>query len=289
MTKLFKIKAPAKLNLFLHVVGRRPDGYHLLQSVFQLIDLCDEISLSVRDDGVIHRANPIPGVDPLSDLSTKAAQLLKEFTNCPLGAEINIEKQIPMGAGMGGGSSDAASTLLGLNHLWKTGLNLSELSTLGLKLGADVPFFLHGKNAFVEGIGENITPIQGSNDRYLLIYPGVGIPTMEIFQDPSLTRNHPSITMMDFAAHYADSTKFSNDLQPVVVKKHKEVQLALDWLLMNISGSTPKMSGSGSTVFTPISDQFDANLILSELPKKWTGLVVQGLLEHPAYNLVPSL
>lgn len=287
MTKFFEIQAPAKINLFLHVVGRRQDGYHLLQSVFSLIDLSDQVLLRIRDDGQILRLNPLDGIPPESDLVIRAARLLQKKTGVSLGAEIDLIKKIPMGAGLGGGSSDAASTLIGLNFLWKTGLDRSTLAKIGLELGADLPFFVHGQNAFVEGIGENITPVKLPEANYLLVFPGVGIPTQTIFQDPSLTRNHSSITIMDFVAHLSENGFGNNDLQDVVVQKHPEVKKALDWLLEQVPGSNPRMSGSGSTVFVRLPENLNAQNLLLKLPKSWAGFIVRGLQEHPSYNLVP--
>lgn len=287
MSNFLEIPAPAKINLFLHVVGRREDGYHLLQSVFSLIDLRDQVLLRTREDGEILRLNPIEGIPAESDLVVRAARLLQKKTGTGLGAEIDLIKKIPMGAGLGGGSSDAASTLIGLNFLWKTGLNRSELAKIGLELGADVPFFIGGQNAFVEGVGEKITPIKLPEVHYLLAFPGVGIPTQTIFQDPSLTRNHSSITIVDFVAHLSESGFGNNDLQDVVVQKHPEVKKALDWLLEQVPGSNPRMSGSGSTVFVKLPERLNAQNLLSKLPNSWTGFVVRTMQEHPSYNLVP--
>lgn len=300
MNDFLEVQAPAKINLFLHVIGRRPDGYHLLQSVFALIDLADHVLLRARKDGHIERRNPIDGVPVQTDLVVRAAQLLQQETGSSWGADIDVIKRIPMGAGLGGGSSDAASTLLGLNSLWNTNLSRDELAKIGLKLGADVPFFIYGKNAFVEGIGEQIHPIDLQANRYFLIFPGIGLSTPEIFQDPTLTRNHARITMADFVERHSTSgqvTKFNgindginsefgnNDLEEVVVRKHPEVKKALNWLLEHIPGSTPRMSGSGSTVFTVLPDTLNGQTLLSELPSSWTGYCVQGLTEHPSYNL----
>ena len=288
MNDFLSIAAPAKLNLFLHVVGQRPDGYHLLQSVFQIIDLQDTVVIKSTEDGEIKRLNPIVGIDPESDLVIKAARLLQEITGSKLGAHIDLIKRIPMGAGVGGGSSDAASTLLGLNQLWKAKLSLAELAQIGLKLGADVPFFIYGKNAFVEGIGEIITPIDVPQSNYLLIYPGVGIPTSAIFTDPGLTRNHARITILDLAAHLFDNKSLKNDLEIIAMQKHSEVKLAIDWLKEHIPGVSPRMSGSGSTVFTPIPDDAQVDNLLTNIPKNWTYFVVRGLKQHPSYNLIPS-
>lgn len=300
MNDFLKIPAPAKINLFLHVIGRRSDGYHLLQSVFRLIDLQDEVLLRLRPDSAIVRLNPLQDVPPNLDLIVRAAKLLQERTGIKKGVDLDLIKRIPMGAGLGGGSSDAASTLIGLNSLWNTELTREELASVGLQLGADVPFFIHGKNAFVEGIGEHITPIQLPKARYILIFPGLSVPTPEVFQDPGLTRNRSRITMADFvehsqaipSSHSTDATNANfgvNDLQDVVVRKHPEVKKALDWLLEHIPGASPRMSGSGSTVFTQLPNSLDfqnAQTLLTKLPKSWFGFCVHGLSEHPAYNLI---
>jgi 4-diphosphocytidyl-2-C-methyl-D-erythritol kinase len=288
MSDLLSVQAPAKLNLFLHIVGQREDGYHLLQSVFQLIDLQDTVILKGLSDKKITRVNPINDLDPESDLVVKAARLLQETYGIDQGVEIDLIKRIPMGAGLGGGSSDAASTLLGLNALWNTQLNLNELANIGLKLGADVPFFIHGQNAFVEGIGELITPVNLPQTDFLLIYPGLGIPTADIFKSPGLTRNHARITISDLAEHLFDGKVFNNDLELIATQKHSEVKLAIDWLATHIPGGSPRMSGSGSTVFSPIPDGTEIDQLLVEIPKKWTYFVVRGLNQHPSYNLIPS-
>ncbi len=289
MTNFLHVLAPAKLNLFLHVTGQRPDGYHLLQSVFQLIDLQDTVKLKIRADGVIQRLNPLPNVPAEDDLVVKAARLLKEKYNTAFGVDIDLDKQIPMGAGLGGGSSDAASTLLGLNQLWGLNIPQQELMTLGLRLGADVPFFLFGKNAFVEGVGEVITEITLKDVSYMVIFPGVSIPTKSIFSSPDLTRNRTPITIDDFEAHYAGHMTLSNDLQTVATKKYSEVQSAIEWLENQFPGSQPMMTGSGSSVFCEIPDKVEAVNCFSELPPMWRGFKVQSLKQHSAYNLKSSI
>jgi 4-diphosphocytidyl-2-C-methyl-D-erythritol kinase len=283
------LRSPAKLNLFLHIVGRRADGYHLLQSVFQLIDWCDEIHLKKISQNEVRRVHPIPGVPPEQDLVVRAAQLLKDFCKISAGVEISLIKEIPMGAGMGGGSSDAATTLIGLNHLWNLNLPKETLSTLGLKLGADVPFFIFGQNAFVEGIGEKIQEISLETRDFLVIFPNQGIPTASIFQDPELTRDHAQITIDGFLA--SPWSNLSNDCQAVAMRICPEVKQALDWITQAIPGSTPRMSGSGSSVFTVLDSKTDiAKLenLLQNLPKGWVGRVVRGLNKNPAYNLISS-
>jgi len=283
------LRSPAKLNLFLHIVGRRDDGYHLLQSVFQLIDWCDTIYLKKIAENEVRRINPIPGVPPEQDLVVRAANLLKDFCNVDVGVEIDLKKEIPMGAGMGGGSSDAATTLIGLNALWDLKLSKETLCTLGLKLGADVPFFIFGQNAFVEGIGEKIQEISLETPDFLVIFPNQGIATASIFQDPELTRDHAQITIDGFLA--SPLSYQSNDCQAVAVRICPEVKQALDWITQAVPGSQPRMSGSGSSVFAvldPKTDTAKLENLLQNLPKGWLGRVVRGLNKNPAYNLISS-
>ena len=283
------LHSPAKLNLFLHIVGRRADGYHLLQSVFQLIDWCDTVSLKRIPENDIRRINPIPGVHPENDLVVRAAKLLKNFCQIDCGVEINLKKVIPMGAGLGGGSSDAATTLIGLNTLWNLNLDQKTLCELGLQLGADVPFFIFGKNAFVEGIGEKIQEISLDTHDFLVIFPKQGVETKSIFQDPELTRDHGQITIDGFLA--SPWSDLSNDCQAVAMRICPEVKQALDWISQAVPGSEPRMSGSGSSVFTVLDPKIDvAKLenLLQNLPKGWIGRVVRGLNKNPAYNLISS-
>ena len=283
------LRSPAKLNLFLHIVGQRSDGYHLLQSVFQLIDWVDTIHLKRIPENEVRRINPIPGVAPEQDLVVRAAKLLKDFCKVDLGVEIDLKKEIPMGAGLGGGSSDAASTLIGLNTLWNLGLDKKTLSDLGLKLGADVPFFIFGQNAFVEGIGEQIQEVFLENRDFLVIFPNRAIPTVSIFQDPELTRDHAQITIDGFLA--SPLSNQINDCQAVAVRICPEVKQALDWISQALPGSTPRMSGSGSSVFVVLDHKTDSaklENLLQSLPKGWIGRVVRGLNKNPAYNLISS-
>jgi len=283
------LRSPAKLNLFLHIVGQRSDGYHLLQSVFQLIDWVDTIHLKRIPENEVRRINPIPGVAPEQDLVVRAAKLLKDFCKVDLGVEIDLKKEIPMGAGLGGGSSDAASTLIGLNTLWNLGLDKKTLSDLGLKLGADVPFFIFGQNAFVEGIGEQIQEVFLENRDFLVIFPNRAIPTVSIFQDPELTRDHAQITIDGFLA--SPLSNQINDCQAVAVRICPEVKQALDWISQALPGSTPRMSGSGSSVFAVLDHKADSaklENLLQSLPKGWIGRVVRGLNKNPAYNLISS-
>jgi len=283
------LRSPAKLNLFLHIVGRRDDGYHLLQSVFQLIDWCDTIQLNRISENEVRRVNPIPGVPPEQDLVVRAANLLKDFCKLDTGVEISLQKEIPMGAGMGGGSSDAATTLIGLNALWNLNLSKETLCALGLKLGADVPFFIFGQNAFVEGIGEKIQAISLATPNFLVIFPNRGIATASIFQDLELTRDHAQITIDGFLA--SPLLYQSNDCQNVAMRICPEVKQALNWITQMVPGSQPRMSGSGSSVFAvldPKTDTAKLENLLQNLPKGWIGRVVRGLNKNPAYNLISS-
>ncbi len=289
MSEFIHIPAPAKLNLFLHVTGRRADGYHLLQSVFQLIDLSDSVKLRSRSDNLICRINPLPNVLPEDDLVVKAARLLQDKYQLNDGVDIDLDKKIPMGAGLGGGSSDAASTLLGLNRLWDLNLSQQELMSLGLRLGADVPFFLYGKNAFVEGIGDVLQEITLRKSTFFIIYPGVSIPTKNIFSAPHLTRNRSPITIVDFDEHYATQMKFDNDLQAVATQMYSEVSMALSFLEKHFPKAHPMMTGSGSSVFCEIPENTSVEECLSILPTMWQGFKVHGLLQHSAYNLVSKV
>ncbi|MEY4495015.1 MAG: 4-diphosphocytidyl-2C-methyl-D-erythritol kinase [Pseudomonadota bacterium] len=284
-----ELRCPAKINLFLYIVGRRGDGYHLLQSVFQLIDWCDVVTLKLIPENEVRRINPISGVPPEQDLVVRAAQLLKAHCKIHQGVEIGLKKHIPMGAGLGGGSSDAASTLIGLNTLWDLRLDIPTLSQLGLKLGADVPFFIFGQNAFVEGIGEKLQAISLETQDFVVIFPNQGIATAQIFQDPQLTRDHAPITIDRFLA--SPRSYQSNDCQAVAVQKCPEVKQALDWIYKAMPNSAPCMSGSGSSVFAALDPKTDtANLenLLQNLPKGWIGRIVRGLNKNPAYNLISS-
>lgn len=276
--------APAKLNLFLHVVGRRDDGYHLLQSVFTLIDRCDSVRLQVREDGEVRRVSELAGVPPEEDLAVRAALLLKEASGTALGADIEVEKRIPMGGGLGGGSSDAATVLLALDRLWGTGFGPEVLSELGAALGADIPFFLRGSSAWVEGIGERLRPMQVPRRWYLVLTPPVAVPTGVIFAAPELTRDTEALKMEDFSAQppgspaFASSDGFRNDLEAVVIDRYPVVGQYLEWLRQH---GDARMTGSGSCVFAAFDDQEAAQGVLDALPGSMKGFVAQGLDHHP--------
>lgn len=279
--------APAKLNLFLHVTGRREDGYHLLQSVFQLIDLHDLLHFDVRDDGEIVRSTEIAGVPAESDLVVRAARLLKEAAaargiTVP-GAAIAIDKRLPMGGGIGGGSSDAATTLMALNHLWETGFTRAELMHLGVRLGADVPFFLLGQNAFVEGIGEQLTPIVTPAGWFVLVHPGVSVPTPAIFASPELTRNTKVVTMSDFSKRLPGFGR--NDLQAVAARAYPPVADALAWLS---DFGDARMTGSGACVFAAFASETEADDALRNLPPRWRAWKTRALDAHPMATLLQT-
>lgn len=283
MTKVLRIQAPAKINRFLHIVGQREDGYHLLQTVFQLIDLHDDISLTLSHDGCVQRTAGPDNIPAEDDLVVRAAKLLQDYSQTKQGCTIQVEKRIPMGAGLGGGSSDAAATLWGLNELWDLQLSRQELMDLGVKLGADVPFFLFGQNAFAEGIGELLQAVSLPESCFLLVYPKVHIPTVDVFKDPNLTRNHPTVTISDFIDSPNLEQFGRNDCEEVVIQKYQEVAAVLNWLRQQAPQSSPRMSGSGSSVFVALESEL-ANDLLSQLPHQWIGFVVRGLARHPSYN-----
>ncbi len=272
MTSLHHVLAPAKLNLFLHITGRREDGYHLLQSVFMLIDWCDTLHFETRADGQLSREDltvPLPA----DDLVLRAAQALKNASGSTLGAHIAIEKTIPAQAGMGGGSSDAASTLLALNRLWGLNWPLSKLLPLGLALGADVPFFLRGHNAWVAGIGEQITPVSVPERRFVVLKPNAGLETARIFRDQGLQRNTETATITDFAVHPFDFGR--NDLQPVAQALCPEIDQALQWL--TTFGLSPRMTGSGSAVFAQLPSEVE----MPSPPHGWQMRVCSNMAVHP--------
>lgn len=280
--QLLGCPAPAKLNLFLHIIGRRADGYHLLQSVFQLIDRSDYLDFVIRDDGIIHRLNEVHGVRAEQDLVIRAAKLLQTHCQTRLGADIKLTKHLPMGGGLGGGSSDAATTLLALNHLWNCQLSRQELMALGLKLGADVPFFLCGANAFVEGIGEQIQTISTKEQWFVIIEPGVHVPTPSIFSAKELTRDTKAVRITDFPD--ATNATWKNDLQAVACTLHSEIKDAIDWLSqfeLSAGLASAKMTGSGSCVFCSFDDEDSAKKICAQVPKQWKSWVAKSLQQHP--------
>ena len=289
MQSLYDVPAPAKLNLFLHITGRRTDGYHLLQSVFVLIDWADTLHFDLRADGQISREDLTVAL-PAEDLITRAARALQQATQCPLGAHIGIAKSVPAQAGMGGGSSDAASTLLALNHLWRLNLSLESLQAIGLNLGADVPFFLGGRNAWVEGIGEKMTPVEVPVAQFLVVKPEAGLNTAMIFSDPYLKRNSEPAIISGFAAH-ATGNVFNygqNDLQAVAQKLCPGVTQALEWLALQ--GLSGRMTGSGSAVFAhvPAERANDDWMVLQKPASILQVRVCRGLNDHPLFGWAVS-
>jgi len=279
LQSLHNVLAPAKLNLFLHITGRRADGYHLLQSVFMLVDWCDTLHFDVKLDGSIQRIDlhtPLPA----DDLIVRAARALQSASGSPLGAEIRIDKQIPAQAGMGGGSSDAASTLLALNKLWGLNWPMSRLLSLGLALGADVPFFLHGYNAWVEGIGEKISPVLLPSSSFVVVKPNAGIETARIFSHPNLERATKTATISDFAAQPYDFGR--NDLQPVAQALCPEVGMSLQWL--QSLGLKPRMTGSGSAVFA----QLPEHIVVVTPPHNWKVQICRNMVSHPLREWMDS-
>lgn len=271
--------APAKLNLFLHVVGRRADGYHLLQTLFRFVDYGDTLHFAPREDGQVRLLNPLPGVPEESDLTVRAARLLQQAANCTRGADIRLEKRLPMGGGLGGGSSDAATVLLALNHLWQLGLSRERLQALGLTLGADVPVFIFGRTAFAEGVGEALQAVPATPAWYLVLQPPVAVPTVDIFRAPELKRDTPAMAAADWRPGLG-----GNDLEPVACARFPEVARHLAWLQRF---GRARMSGSGACVFAEFPDQAGAEAALAQLPPDMRGWVAPGLDSHPLYGLLP--
>lgn len=265
--------APAKVNLFLHILGRRPDGYHELQTVFQFAGLCDTLFFDLREDGEVRRTTDLPGVAPEADLVVRAARLLQSHTGIRIGADIGVTKRIPTGAGLGGSSSDAATTLVALDHLWGTRVPSPELQSIGRRLGADVPIFLHGQAAWAEGIGERFTPISLDEPWYLLIRPDIEVSTAAVFNDPDLTRNTSPITIARFLAGEGH-----NDCEPVVRVRYPEIGAALDWLGERAHA---RLTGTGSCVFGAFPSEAEARAVLTELPRRWGGFVAEGRNRSP--------
>lgn len=265
--------APAKLNLFLHVLGRRPDGYHEIQTAFQFVDLCDEIRFEPRDDGRIVRVAGPAEVPAESDLVVRAAQELRQVVGGAWGVAITVEKRIPLQGGLGGGSSDAATTLVALNCLWHTGLSPAELAAIGLELGADVPVFVQGLAAFAGGVGEKLTPFEPPEVDYAIVHPGVGVSTAEIFQATELTRNSAAITIRGLFEGGG-----RNDCEAVVRSRYPAVAEALDWLG---SFGRARMTGTGACVFIAVESHARAEEICRKVPRGWRGFACRGLNRSP--------
>ena len=274
--------APAKLNLFLHVTGRRADGYHELQTVFQFLDMGDVLWFDVTSGGGIELECSLPAIPAGQNLIVRAARRLSDHSGCHQGARIRVDKRLPVGGGLGGGSSDAATTLVALNSLWGLGLDDDELARLGLQLGADVPVFVHGAAAWAEGVGEKLTPLpELAEPWYLVVYPEVSVSTAEIFSDSQLTRNAHPLKIPAFIAGAG-----VNHLEPVVVRRYPEVGKALNWLSKN---QPARMTGSGACVFAPCKDRHQAESILKQLPVPWTGFVARGCNRSPLLERLEQL
>jgi 4-diphosphocytidyl-2-C-methyl-D-erythritol kinase len=265
--------APAKLNLFLHVTGRRSDGYHDLQTVFQLIDLIDDIHIQLRADGLIERPSGPAGVPAEADLVVRAARALQAAGTIRQGATLHVTKRIPLGGGLGGGSSDAATVLVALNQMWKCGLNEDDLAAIGVELGADVPVFIRGRSAWAEGRGERLTPLELPEGWFVLVHPQVHVATAAVFQAPELTRNSPPITIGGFL-----QSGGRNDFEPVVRARYPQVAQALDWLGQF---APARLTGTGSCIFAPCASLNEAQDIVMKVPAQWRGMVARGMNVSP--------
>lgn len=277
--------APAKINLFLHITGQRADGYHTLQSVFQLLDFYDTIHLKPTQSGEIKRVNDIANVPASQDLCVRAAIALQQATGCKQGVDIAVEKRIPMGGGLGGGSSDAATVLIALNHLWGAHLSREQLMKIGLKLGADVPVFIFGQNAWAEGVGEQLTAIDLQPNYYVVLTPAVHVSTGDIFANSALTKDTKPLKIADFSIDVnldLNTKAFKNDLEAVVCKEFPAVASTLKWLSQY---GKAKMSGSGASVFVAVNSQQKADELLSQKPDYTTGFVAKGIAKHPHVEL----
>ena len=276
-----QLPAPAKLNLFLHITGRRADGYHELQTLFQFLDYADQLSFIPRQDGKIQLHTPIDGVDHESNLIVRAARLLQAHSGCRLGADIWLDKRLPMGGGIGGGSSDAATTLLGLDHLWQTHLGEERLAELGLALGADVPVFVRGRAAFAEGVGEQLQPVELAEPWFLVAIPQVNVSTAEVFAAPELTRDTPAITVRSLPEGGGH-----NDCQPVVEKRYPEVRNALKTLNKFVDA---KMTGAGACVFGSFPNQADADKVSRQLPDTLPSFIARGCNRSPLHRKLETV
>ncbi len=266
--------APAKLNLFLHITSRREDGYHNLQTIFQFLDYSDIISFVLRNDGKLSCKSSAKNLPPEQDLVLRAAHLLKKYSGTNLGADIEVEKKIPMGGGLGGGSSDAATTLLALNQLWQLEISLERLAELGLSLGADVPVFVYGESAWAEGIGELLSPIKLDEPWYIVIHPGCHVSTAEIFSAKDLTRDALPIKIADFLAG-----RTQNVFEKIVRRQYPQIEQAIDWLNKY---SKARLTGTGACIFARFENRIEAETVLAKLPHKWFGFVAQGKNISPA-------
>ncbi len=274
------LPAPAKLNLFLHIVGRRSDGYHELQTLFQLLDYGDELGFELRQDGEIQLHSDIPNLAPRDNLVYRAAFSLQQHTGSALGADITLLKRLPMGGGIGGGSSDAATTLIGLNHLWNCQLPTTELLQIGATLGADIPVFIQGRTAWAEGIGERLQPVDLAEKWFVVLAPDCHVSTPHIFSHKDLTRDTPVIKVAAFLEQGG-----KNDCQPLVEKLYPAVANALNWLK---NFGPAQMTGTGACVFCAFSSKADAEHVFAQRPKELNGFVAKGINQHPAHEKLLS-
>lgn len=274
---ILTLPAPAKLNRMLHITGRRADGYHTLQTLFQFLDVGDTLHFSVRDDGIIRLTPEIAGIPPEDNLIVRAARALQAESNCPRGAEIRLDKRLPMGGGLGGGSSNAATTLLALDRLWRLELGADRLAALGLRLGADIPVFVHGHAAWAEGIGERLTPIELDTPWFVVLHPGVSVATASVFNALQLTRDTPPISM---ARALQGGAHWRNDCQEVVCERYPEIAKAIDWL----SGFAPTMlTGTGACLFARLTDEHQADSILQRVGSGWHAFKAKGCNLSPLH------
>lgn len=278
LSRGFPWPAPAKLNLFLHITGRRANGYHELQTLFQFLDVGDSLYITPRGDQELVLSGAPAEIAGDDNLILRAARLLRQASGVPLGADIRLHKQIPVGAGLGGGSSDAATTLVALNRLWNLGFPLHELAELGLQLGADVPVFVRGQTAWGEGLGERLTPVEVEEPWYLIISPPVQVSTAEIYQAPELRRNHPRVQLADYLAGRCE-----NDCTPVTVQRYPAVGEALDWLSQH---APARMSGTGASVFAAFANEAVAHRIARQVPRAWNSLVAKGCRRSPLMDVI---
>ena len=273
--------APAKINRFLHITGQRADGYHLLQTVFQFLDFGDDLSFAITESPDIKRVGELGGVSQEQDLIVRAARLLKEKSGVSFGVQISLNKRLPMGGGLGGGSSDAATTLVALNALWDVGFSEDELAELGLNLGADVPVFVRGFAAWAEGVGEHLESIELDEPWYLVLVPPCQVSTQEIFSSPDLTRNCPPIKIRNFL-----SEPVGNVCEAVVFRRYPQVKEVVEWLNQF---SSARMSGTGASVFAPFESKVAAETVLSQAPKAWRGFVAKGVNRSPLLDRLKNM
>lgn len=275
------LPSPAKINLFLHITGRRDDGYHSLQTLFQLLDYGDQLTFNATQDSTISLSPQLEGVSSEDNLIVRAARLLQQATHTPSGCQIQLQKKLPMGAGLGGGSSNAATALLGLNRLWGTALSTSQLEDLGRQLGADVPVFIRGRTAFAEGIGEQLTPVDLPQSWYLVVTPNIQVSTAQIFSHPELTRHSPPIKIRALS-----EAQYRNDCQPIVEQLYPQVKQAISWLQRF---EKPLMTGTGASVFCRFDSESQAVQAQTEVPEKWSSFVAPGVNLSPLHKQLETI